>query len=223
MRTFASSRAWQDYGSRSRPRRSRGELPRLLPRVPGGAPRSDLPAAPLCGERARPRRLGTAAARRDWRWPLAAPIAGYGLAWIGHFFLRAQLAGDVPAAVLQPRRRRVMFRDILAGRIESERRQVSEPIPGRSASRPTSARPRRPPRRERTAQSDGHQRPRRIDFDDRGHIGLEERSGFNILAIRHAATPRGRPRRRRGASRRARSSPPNQASAAISTTGIIPA
>ncbi|HTV44953.1 MAG TPA: DUF962 domain-containing protein [Stellaceae bacterium] len=28
--------------------------------------------------------LGAAAAMRDWRWLVAAPIAGYGCAWLGH-------------------------------------------------------------------------------------------------------------------------------------------
>ena len=28
--------------------------------------------------------LAAAAATRDWRWLLAAPVAGYALAWLGH-------------------------------------------------------------------------------------------------------------------------------------------
>jgi hypothetical protein len=29
--------------------------------------------------------LGVAAATRDWRWLFVAPVAGYALAWFGHF------------------------------------------------------------------------------------------------------------------------------------------
>src|SRR5436190_5578996 len=28
--------------------------------------------------------IGAAAVERDWRWLLAAPVAGYALAWLGH-------------------------------------------------------------------------------------------------------------------------------------------
>lgn len=28
--------------------------------------------------------LGAAVTQRDWRWLLAAPVAGYGSAWLGH-------------------------------------------------------------------------------------------------------------------------------------------
>lgn len=46
--------------------------------------------------------LGTAAATRDWRWLIAAPLVGYGFAWVGHFFRREESAGDIPPTVLQP-------------------------------------------------------------------------------------------------------------------------
>lgn len=53
-----------------------------------------------------------------WRWLLAAPLLGYGFAWVGHFVFERNrpatfrhplysLAGDV-----------VMFKDLLLGRLE---------------------------------------------------------------------------------------------------------
>lgn len=61
--------------------------------------------------------LGMAVAMQDARWLLAAPVVGYGLAWIGHLVFERNrpatfrhplysLAGDF-----------VMFKDILLGRL----------------------------------------------------------------------------------------------------------
>jgi hypothetical protein len=61
--------------------------------------------------------LVTALITREWRWVLAAPVAGYGFAWIGHFLFEHNrpatfrhpmysLAGDF-----------VMFKDILLRRL----------------------------------------------------------------------------------------------------------
>jgi hypothetical protein len=61
--------------------------------------------------------VATSILLRDPRWLIAAPLAGYGLAWIGHFFFEHNrpatfrhplysLAGDF-----------VMFADVLRGRI----------------------------------------------------------------------------------------------------------
>ena len=61
--------------------------------------------------------LLAALATRHWRWLLAAPVSGYGFAWVGHFVFEHNrpatfrhplysLAGDF-----------VMFRDILIGRV----------------------------------------------------------------------------------------------------------
>ena len=38
-------------------------------------------------------------------WLLGALFCGYSFAWLGHFFVRAQPAGDLPSSALQPRRR----------------------------------------------------------------------------------------------------------------------
>ena len=61
--------------------------------------------------------FAAAAATRNGRWLLAAPLVGYGFAWVGHFFFEHNkpatfrhpfysLAGDW-----------VMFKDIITGRI----------------------------------------------------------------------------------------------------------
>jgi hypothetical protein len=62
--------------------------------------------------------VATAVWTGEWLWLLAAPIAGYGFAWIGHLVFERNrpttfrhplysLAGDL-----------VMFRDVLTGRIK---------------------------------------------------------------------------------------------------------
>jgi len=61
--------------------------------------------------------LGTAAVKRDWRFLLAAPLAGYGLAWIGHFFFEHNRPATFRRPFYSLAGDWVMFKDILSGRI----------------------------------------------------------------------------------------------------------
>jgi hypothetical protein len=60
--------------------------------------------------------LGMSAARRDWRWLMAAPLAGYGLAWIGHFFFEHNRPATFRHPLYSLAGDWVMFKDVLAGR-----------------------------------------------------------------------------------------------------------
>jgi hypothetical protein len=61
--------------------------------------------------------VGTAVARRDWRWLLAAPVAGYGLAWIGHFFFEHNKPATFRRPFYSLAGDWVMSKDIVTGRI----------------------------------------------------------------------------------------------------------
>ena len=61
--------------------------------------------------------LGTAAVTRNWRWLLAAPLAGYGLAWIGHFFFEHNRPATFRHPIYSFVGDWVMYAQVLTGRI----------------------------------------------------------------------------------------------------------
>lgn len=54
---------------------------------------------------------------RDPRWLAAAPLGGYGLAWMGHFFFEKNQPATFRYPVYSLLGDWVMFRDLLAGRL----------------------------------------------------------------------------------------------------------
>ena len=54
---------------------------------------------------------------RDPRWLLAAPLAGYGFAWVGHFAFEKNRPATFQHPLYSLMGDWVMFRDILIGRI----------------------------------------------------------------------------------------------------------
>jgi hypothetical protein len=67
--------------------------------------------------------LAAAAAQRDWRWLLAAPIAGYAPAWLGHFVFecnKPQTFGHPGWSLISDFRMLGLF---LAGRLGAELRK----------------------------------------------------------------------------------------------------
>ncbi len=62
--------------------------------------------------------IGMAAVTRNGRWLLAAPLAGYGLAWIGHFFFENNKRATFRRPFYSLAGDWVMFKDVLTGRIE---------------------------------------------------------------------------------------------------------
>ena len=59
----------------------------------------------------------TAAVTRDWRWLVAAPVAGYGFAWLGHFFFERNRPATFHSPLYSLAGDWVMFKDILTRRI----------------------------------------------------------------------------------------------------------
>jgi len=68
--------------------------------------------------------IATAAVARDWRWLAAAPIAGYALAWLGHFKFehnRPETFGHPVWSLISDFR---MFGLFLSGRLGQELRRA---------------------------------------------------------------------------------------------------
>jgi hypothetical protein len=62
--------------------------------------------------------LAAALGSGDARWLIAAPVAGYGFAWIGHFFFEHNRPATFSHPLYSLAGDWVMFKDMLAGRIE---------------------------------------------------------------------------------------------------------
>lgn len=60
--------------------------------------------------------LGLSVAKRDWRWLLAAPLAGYGFAWVGHFFFEHNRPASFRHPLYSLAGDWIMFQEILTGR-----------------------------------------------------------------------------------------------------------
>ncbi len=60
--------------------------------------------------------LGAALATGDARWLVAAPVAGYGFAWIGHFFFERNRPATFSHPLYSLMGDWVMFSDIVRGR-----------------------------------------------------------------------------------------------------------
>ncbi|TLX57186.1 DUF962 domain-containing protein [Stutzerimonas nosocomialis] len=61
--------------------------------------------------------LGYALISQQWLWLLAAPLAGYGFAWIGHFVFEKNRPATFQYPLYSLLGDWVMFRDMLTGRI----------------------------------------------------------------------------------------------------------
>jgi hypothetical protein len=55
--------------------------------------------------------------QRDVRWLLAAPVCGYGFAWVGHFVFEKNRPATFRHPIYSLMGDWVMFKDILVGRI----------------------------------------------------------------------------------------------------------
>ena len=61
--------------------------------------------------------IGTAVYLQDWRWLVAAPVVGYGFAWIGHFFFEHNKPATFHAPVYSLMGDWRMWAEMLVGRI----------------------------------------------------------------------------------------------------------
>jgi hypothetical protein len=69
--------------------------------------------------------LLAAAATRDWRWLIVAPIVGYGFAWIGHFFFEHNRPATFHSPLYSLAADWVMFKEMLTGTLPAAGSQVS--------------------------------------------------------------------------------------------------
>lgn len=60
--------------------------------------------------------VGVVVTRRAW-WLLAAPVVGYGLSWIGHFFFEKNRPATFKHPLYSLMGDLVMFKDMLTGRL----------------------------------------------------------------------------------------------------------
>ena len=74
--------------------------------------------------------LVAAAVRSPW-WLLGAPLAGYGFAWIGHFFFERNKPATFTHPLWSLRGDFRMYRFTLLGRMPPELRRASELFPVR--------------------------------------------------------------------------------------------
>ena len=102
---------------------------RVLPVLPVGACEPHVPAPAfrrhVAGAWGRSSRRSST--RSAW-WFAAAPIAGYGFAWVGHFFFEHNRPATFTHPLYSLLGDWVMYRDMLTGRIASERPIAAERV-----------------------------------------------------------------------------------------------
>lgn len=66
--------------------------------------------------------LGWALASQQWQWLWAAPICGYGFAWVGHFFIEKNRPATFRYPMYSLLADWVMLKDFLTGQLPDEKR-----------------------------------------------------------------------------------------------------